>query len=229
MLDYRVWPKWPWLMHVQSLAWFGLLIWATAILYRRLIGRTHAAWIAALATLLFTLDDAHAFPAGWLANRNALLAGLFGILTLIAHDRWRHDGWRAGALWAPLALSAGLLCKEAAASTGGYLLAYAVFLDRARWRTRLLSLLPYLAVGVVWYGVYKALGFGVADSGVYVDPADDPIGFVRHVARYGPILLLGQWGLALSDLSVLWSASAFQVHWLCAVVYLTFVAVLLVR
>jgi len=227
ILDYRVWPEWPWLMHLQSLAWFALLIWATAVLYRRLIGPKNPAWAAALAALLFTLDDTHAWPAGWLANRNAVLAGLFGVLALIAHDRWRRDGWRAGALWAPVALAIALLCKEAAASTGGYLLAYAIFLDRAPRRSRCLSLLPCLAVGVVWYGFYKALGFGAAASGVYIEPAHDPIGFVCKVARNGPILLLGQWGLPASDLSNLWSASAFTWHWLWAAVFLTTVAALL--
>ena len=130
--------------------------------------------------------------------------------------------------WAPAALAVGLLCKEDAASAGGYLLAYAVFLDRAGWRSRLLSLLPCLAVGVVWYGFYKALGFGVTASGMYVEPIHDPLGYILQVVRYGPTLLLGQWGLPLSDLSMAWSASAFQVHWLWAVVFLTLVAVLVV-
>jgi hypothetical protein len=228
ILDYSLWPKRPWLMHAQSLAWFALLIWAVAVLYRRLIGRGNAAWIAALAALLFVLDGAHALPVGWLANRNDLLAGLFGVLAIIAHDRWRRDGWRAGALAAPAALALGLLCKEAAASAGGYLLAYAVFLDRAGWRSRLTSLLPCLAMGVVWYAVYKGLGFGVTASGMYVEPTHDPFGYVLHVIRDGPILLLGQWGLPPSDLSMACSASAFHIHWLWAVVFLALVGMLLV-
>ncbi len=225
MLDFRLWPRRPWLMHAQSLVWFGLLVWAVAVLYRRLIGREHAAWIAALAALLFTLDDAHALPVAWLANRNALLAGLCGVLTLIAHDRWRQDGWRPGAVWAPLVFAVGLLCKEATASAGGYLLAYTIFLDRGRWPGRLLSLLPYLAVGAVWFGLYQALGFGVVGSGVYIDPSHDPIGFALQVARCGPILLLGQWGLPPSELSVVMSAAAYRLHWLFAVVFLTVVGV----
>lgn len=234
MLDFLVWPQWPWLMHAQSLAWFGLLIWATAVLYRRLFDekeaedrRAHPAWVAALAALLFAVDDAHAFPVGWLANRNALLAGLAVVLALVAHDRWRRDGWRAGAWVAPLALLAGLLAKESAVCGGGYLLAYAIFLDRGPGRTRWLSLLPYVAVAIVWYAVYRSLGFGVSGSGVYVDPASDPTGFVRQAARYGPILLLAQWGFPLSDLSMMWSASALEAHWLWAVVYLTLLALLL--
>jgi hypothetical protein len=35
---------------------------------------------AALALWCFALDDAHAMPIAWLANRNALVSALFGIL-----------------------------------------------------------------------------------------------------------------------------------------------------
>ena len=227
MLDYRVWPDFPVLMHMQSLIWFALLIWATAALYRRLMGPTLPSWIAALAALLFTLDDAHAFPVAWLANRNELLAGLFGVLTLIAHDRWRRDGWRWGAWLSPLMLLAGLLAKESAVCTGAYLLTYALFLDRGRRIDRWQSLLPCALLGAVWYAVYRSLGFGMAISEVYVDPAHDPIGFARHVVRHGPILLLGQWGFPGSDISMMCSASALRIHWLWAVVFLVPVGVCL--
>lgn len=228
MLDYRVWPDRPGLMHVQSLLWFGLLIWAVAVLYRRLICRRAPAWVAALAGLLFTLDDAHALPAGWLANRNALLAAVFGVVTLILHDRWRRDGWPLGGLLAPCALLMGLLSKETAVSTGAYLLAYAIFLDPGRWRSRWLSLVSYLVVGAGWYAVYKLLGFGVSGSGVYADPAHDPMGFAQHVTTYAPMLLLGQWGLPMSDVGMSLSASAFSMLWLWAILFLTMAGGLLV-
>jgi hypothetical protein len=226
-LDFRVWPRHPWLMHLQSLAWFGLLIWTAAVLYRRILSAAGAAWAAALAAVLFAVDDAHVFPAAWLANRNVLLAGTFGFLALVAYDRWRRDGWRPGAWLAPISLLAALLAKESAVSVGGYLLAYAVFLDRASWRSRFAALLPSAVVGIAWYGVYKMLGFGAAGSGVYVDPASDPIGFLHHVAWNGPILLLAQWGMPGSDLSMAISAAALKMHWLWAVFYLALVALLL--
>ena len=227
VLGYRLWPHHPWLMHAQSLMWFALLIWCAAVLYRRLIGRTHAQWIAALAALLFTLDDARVLSVGWLADRSTLLSGVFGVVTLIAHDRWRRDGWRAGRFVGPLLLAVGLLAKESVASTGGYLLAYALLLDAAPRRSRLLSLLPYIIVGAVWYGIYITCGYGISISEGYIDPAHNPVGFMYHLARYGPILLLAQWGLPSSDLSIAWSPWAFQIHWLWAIVFLALVAVML--
>ncbi len=227
MADHHLWPGRPMLMHVQSLVWFALLIWAAAVLYRRLMGRSLAPWMAALAALMFTLDDAHGSPVGWLANRNSLLAGLFGILALIAYDRWRHDGWRGGAVLAPVALLAALLSKEAAVCTAAYLLAYAIFLDRGSWRRRLAALLPCLAVGAAWYLSLKMLGYGALRSGVYIDPAHDPARFAGQVFNGAPLLLLGQWGFPGSDLSLFWSAWALRIHWAWAIVFLILLGVLL--
>lgn len=215
--DYRLLDRWPALMHVHSLAWFAVLLWAVAVLYRRLMGQSLGLWVAALATLLFAVDEAHAMPVGWLANRNTLIAGVFGVLALIAHDRWRRDGWRAGALLAPVALAAALLAKEAAACVGAYLLAYALFLDRGPWRKRLLSLLPCLAVGVVWIVAWKAMGHGLEHMGIYADPGREPLRYLRQTALNGPLLLCGQWALPGSDTSLMLSSTALRIHWLWAV------------
>ena len=88
-LDYRLWPDSAVLMHAHSLLWCAALVAATAVLYRRLMGPTPAAGVAAL---LFAVDDAHGGPAGWIANRNALVAATFGVLALLAHDARRRGG-----------------------------------------------------------------------------------------------------------------------------------------
>jgi hypothetical protein len=36
-VDYRLWPNWPVLMHVQNVLWLALLVWVVARLYRRLL------------------------------------------------------------------------------------------------------------------------------------------------------------------------------------------------
>ena len=227
LADFRVLDGFPALMHVHSLAWFALLLWSAATLYRRLMGDTHPAWAAVLAALLFTFDNGHAWPAGWLSNRNALIAGVFGFLALLAHDRWRRDGWRPGALLAPLALAAALLAKEEALGVGAYLLAYAVFLDRAPWRRRVASLVPCALVGLAWFVAYKALGFGVVGSAMYVDPAHAPLAFAARVARNAPVLLTAQWGVPEADISSMLSAAAFRAHWLWAVGFLALLGVAL--
>jgi hypothetical protein len=167
------------------------------LLYRRLIA---TAWVAGLATLLFAWDDAHSFVVVWIANRNALLAGLFGLLSLWLHDRHRRDGVRAAVIYAPLALALALLSGEAAVATLGYFAAYALFLDEKTPRDRLRSLAPYAVIAVMWAAVYKIRGYGTSGSGFYVDPGGEPAAFVLAVIKRLPILLLAQFGLPPADL-----------------------------
>ena len=139
-IDYRLWPAYPAVMHAQSIVWFFFLVAAVTMLYRRLMGVTV---LAGLAALLFALEDAHGITVGWLASRNALLACLFGTLTLLAHDRWRRDDWRMGRYLAPVLLLISLLSAEAGVATMAYLVPYALFLDKGTRAARVKSLLAY--------------------------------------------------------------------------------------
>ena len=222
-IDFRIWPNQPWLMHVQSLLWFAGAIVAAALFYRRLL---LPAWVAGLASLLFAVDDAHGMPAVWLANRNASIGVLFGLLALIAHDRWRRDGWHPGAFVAPLALILGLLAGEITLAAGGYLLAYALFLDTDSLRGRLASLIPGSLVGVAWWIAYRVMGYGAAGSGVYIDPGASPVEFVHAVIERGPMLFAGLWGIP-SGLGLFLSQSAAHILWLVAVGLMAAVTILL--
>jgi hypothetical protein len=195
-LDYLVWPQSAPLMHVQSLLWFAGVIVGAALLYRRMMGAT---WVAGLAALFFALDDAHGLAAGWLANRNALIAGFFGILALASHDRWRREGWKAGALLGPALFSIALLAGESALAVPAYLLAYAAFVETGKWRRRLSALLPYAFAAAAYVSWYGSRGYGTSESGFYVDPLGEPLAFLSAVAWKGPVLLADQWFLPPSS------------------------------
>ncbi|HPK00401.1 MAG TPA: hypothetical protein PKW60_13020, partial [Candidatus Hydrogenedentes bacterium] len=79
VLDHSLWPDSYFMMHLHSLAWFGLAVLMAGMVYRRLLAPT---WAAGLAALLFAIDDAHAMPAGWLADRSAAIALFWGLLAL---------------------------------------------------------------------------------------------------------------------------------------------------
>lgn len=213
-LDYRLWPDSAVLMHAQSILWYGGVCWVAALVYRRLAGPT---WTAGLAACLFAVDIVHLGSVGWLANRNGLLAVLFGLLTLGAHDRWRRDGWRPGAVLAPAWLALAMLSAEAGVATGAYLLAHAVFLDRGTWWRRLGSLVPYGIVVGAWQCVYQRLGHGTWGSGFYVDPVREPALFADAVVERGPVLLLSQWIGQMPVLYNLLSAPARRLAWVLAV------------
>lgn len=187
--DYNVLDGLPWLMHLESVAIYGVLVALVAALYRRLL----PAPIAVLAALLYAIDDAHGYPVGWLANRNSLLATAFGVTAWLLHDRWRRDRWRAGAVLGPLAFLASLLSAEFGVGALGYLVAHALFLDErssSRLR-RLLAIVPYLAVLVAWQLAYRKAGFGTHGSGWYIDPVGEAGHFLRVAPERALVTVLG--------------------------------------
>jgi hypothetical protein len=185
-VDYALWPRAAWLMHLENLAWYGALILACAALYRRFFP---APWLAAFAGALYAFDHAHAGPAAWVANRGAIMSALFGVLALIAHDRWRARGSRTRAFAAAAAFAAALLSAEAGVAIAGYLAAYAVTVERGPLRRRALSLAPYAAVVVAWRVVYRATGHGAVQSGANLDPLLDRGAFFLHALQASPVLL----------------------------------------
>ncbi len=215
LVDWALWPRSPALMHAHSLAWFALALVAVAAFYRRFFaafgGEQEGAlagaapWAAGLATLLYAIDDAHGPAVGWIANRNAMVAVAAAMPVMLLHDRWRRQGWRAGAWLAPLVLGVALCAGESALAVAAYLGSYALVLDRAPLRARLVSLAPYLAVVVVWRIAYHALGFGTAYSGVYVDPGTEPLTFLRVLPSRAVFLLAAQLLTPWSDFTALWT------------------------
>jgi hypothetical protein len=191
-LDYLLWPDTPSLMYLQNLACFGMLVALASLLYRRIMGLT---WVAGLAALFFAIDDSHGATVGSLANRNSLLACLFGVLCIIAHDRWRKEGWRSGALLGPLCFALSLLSAEAGLATGAYILSYTLFLERCSLRERIASMAPYGLVFFFWGMVYSLQGYGVQGIPLYTDPLRDPFSYLVSLFFRAPVYLLGQWAL----------------------------------
>jgi hypothetical protein len=199
VLDYALWPRTPWMMHAQNVAWFALALLGAAAVYRRFLGPT---WIAGLALLLFAVDDTHGATVVWIANRNALVALALGLPVLVLHDGWRR-GIRPAGMWlGPLLLGAALLAGESALAIVAYLVAYELHVDRGTWRARAFALTPYGAVLAVWRAAYAWFGYGVRGSGTYFDPASSPLEFLAALPRRLPFLLLGELGAPRSDLGV---------------------------
>jgi hypothetical protein len=219
-LDYALWPDSPVLMHAQSLCWLGAVVVLAAVFYRRILGVTPAAGIAAL---LFAVDDARGGVVGFLANRNALVAATFGISALIAHDRFRRDGSKTAAVLAPLLLAVALFSKEEGIGTCAYLAAYPLFLDPAGLWRGCLALWPDVAVFFGWAAYRIAFGYGVRDVGLYIDPVNNPAEFVAAAAVRIPILLLGQWSPIPGELSVVLSPQGVAALSGFAVVFLALV------
>ncbi len=186
-VDYSLGPRWAWLMHLENLAWYAGLVAACGALYRRFL---RVAWVAGLATFLYAFDQSHAGPVAWIANRNALMSMLFGVLYLLAHDGWRRGRRRALGFAGPALLALALFSAESGVAIAGYAAAYAGFIDRGTRRARVLSVVPSAFVIVAWRVVYAGLGHGIASSGVIVDPFVDPGLFVARAATSLPVQVM---------------------------------------
>ncbi len=218
-LDFAMWPNCAVLMHAHNLFWWGLLALAVGYFYRRFMGLS---WVAGLAAVLYVIDDARGMPVGFISNRNALFATLFGLLSIMAHDRWRRGNARFGLMMASVWFGLSLLSAEAGIATTAYLFAYAMVLDRASLKERLVSLLPYAVIVFAWRIVWMQLGFGISGNGLYIDPGHDPLRFLAAAAVRAPLLLLGQFGLPPSDLYAALGSTGVLVFASLAIVFLIF-------
>jgi hypothetical protein len=219
LLDYTLWPSHPWLMHAHSIAWYAALVAAAAWTYRRLLARPadqSSTWVAGLAALLYAFDHTHGIPVGWVANRNALVAGFFALASLVAHDVATrgpaHDaassadageGARPRLAWSfgsAILFLLGLGSGEGALAVAGYFVAHAVFLDARAWRERIASFVPHGVAFVVWFVAYRGGGFGVRGSGMYVEPLREPVAFGTALLKHAPMLVASELGAPTPDL-----------------------------
>lgn len=194
-IDYQLLDGHTFFMHVHHLIYVGVFLWlGYGVLSIWLSGRAlqYAGWALALS---YT----HGFVAGWLANRNALLSGIFLLLTVKLHHAWRQQPPRYSMmLLALLCFVLGLLAGELGAATGLVLLAYSMILDPAIKAPnvlrsivpRIMTLLPYMLIGVVWLATRYALGYGVQYSGHYISPGD-PLEFIAVLGQRLTALLNG--------------------------------------
>ncbi|HPA47220.1 MAG TPA: hypothetical protein PLG59_00305 [bacterium] len=225
ILDYSLWPNSAFLMHLQNLLWFGGVVALAAILYRRLLGLT---WVAGLAALLYALDDAHGFPAGWIANRNTMIGTFWGFLSLYFHDRWRRDEWRPGMVLAPICFVAGLLSAEFAVGILAYFLSYFLFLEEKPLLERMRSYSPYLILFLLWQTFYRILGYGTFGSEYYVDPGSEPWQFLNGVLQRVPLLFVGQWAGPQPGITIILRENVIRALWLWGICFMAVWAVAMV-
>jgi hypothetical protein len=201
-LDFALWPGAPWLMHVENSLLFALIVLCAASLYKAL---GLAPRVRGLATVFIAAEAAQSMTTGWISGRNTLLATLFGFLTLRLFIAARSGGG-----WRMLALSvctfvASLASAEVGVSAVAYVLALVLCSGpqpgptgpsaarlpvRALTRKGQLAVLTPFAVALLAYLVfYKSAGYGVKNSGFYIDPIQDPGRFLLNLAFGVPIYL----------------------------------------
>ncbi|HYO53054.1 hypothetical protein [Archangium sp.] len=190
-LDYRFFGRDALGYHLHSVAWYLGVVALFGVLLRRFLPGS----LAVLALLLFTVDDAHLLPVGWISNRNALVSTAFALVGLRMHLEWRE----ARKPWAPLlslaALAVSLTAGESALGVFAYLLAYELSGARGTVVARLRAIAPAAVLAVGYLGVYKALGYGAYGSTMYLDPVAEPGRYVVAALGRVPALIGGLLGV----------------------------------
>jgi hypothetical protein len=185
-LDYFISENNHVLAHLHSALWYFVACASVTMMLLRLTKRRET---AVLASLLFTLDDAHAAPVLWLAARNAVIGVAFMANAVTLFDvAAARESWRVRLASLSCVLCA-LLAAENAISGVPLFVAHALFLDKRSPLRRLAAVAALFAVVLAWLVVHNALGFGTKGSGAYLDPLSDPTAYTAAFSgRYVELL-----------------------------------------
>jgi hypothetical protein len=172
-------------LHVHSLLWWLLLIGAVAALF----GRVLPLPVAALAVLLYTVDDAHAVPVTWAANRSELVS-----VALVMWGLWAHIAARATrsarlTVLSLLLVTAGLLAGEHSLAPLAYFVTFELCASDGPFRYRVRRLLPIALLAAAYLMLRAGLGYGVAGSALYIDPIAESARYLSAAALRMPLLL----------------------------------------
>jgi hypothetical protein len=191
--DHAVAPGSPLFAHAHTLLWYGALCAAVAALYRRALGPT---WVAGLAAVFYAVDYNHGVIASWIANRSALVSGALGVAALVAHARAgaQAEGRLRWIALSTLLLASSLLGGESGVGACAFFAAWALTMDRGPLARRLAALSPQIAVSLAWAAVYRAGHWGARGSGMYLDPLRDPLALAASMLEKVPFLVAAELG-----------------------------------
>lgn len=205
-VDHALWPRDGVVHHLHSLAWLAAALLAAHALLRR--ATTPA--IAAVALVVYAVDETFGWTTAWLANRCAMVAAAFAFGALAVHvrraaghargePRRARDAWLEGGLWG-LAFAAGeyALCGMA------YALAHALVGRRGAWGMRARALVPVGVPFVAFAAVSVAIDAGVHGATSYVDPVGHPLHFALACVDRVPRMLGEIWLCLPGESDRLW-------------------------
>jgi hypothetical protein len=176
-LDHTLFGLAPFGYHLHAVVLFLALVGVLAVFYRRVLPAETVAGlrfptVAGLALFIFIGDPTHLEVLQRVTCREYLVAGLFGLLGLLAHLSWRQGRWAAARFVSPLCFALAFLAGEMALQVVTFLVAYECLAGPGGWRRRVAALVP---VGLVVAAVvlhFKLGGYGATVYG-YQDPTAD--------------------------------------------------------
>ena len=173
--EYKLFPDSPRLMHLISLLWYIVGLFIVYKLYLKL-GVKESTGLFALLLLILDNSIFHVLP--WIAARNMLLIIVFGFSAIYAyHLAVKNPRWHIAGV---ILLALSLLSGEGGVGICMYLGAYFFTLDTRTWPQRIIAIMPYVAVTIIWRIYYQAMGYGAFGADLYIDPGHDTAGFLSR-------------------------------------------------
>ena len=163
--------------HAHAILWNVLLVAAVGWTLRRVL----PARVAAIAILLFAVEESRLLPVVWLANRHALVSSAIGACAVALHLAGRGGAGSGTRVLSVVALALAFAGGEMGLQAVAMLVAWEwLGADDAR-RTRAWALAPAIVVTAIWASIYAYGGYGARASDLYIDPLRQPVAFAAAV------------------------------------------------
>lgn len=166
---------------IHSLLWYIALIIMLGLLVCRLVpgpegkGAHPAAY---LTVIIFAFAFSNSYALFYGAARWIIMTAFFGLAGLLAHIKWREQDWKPGRILSPAAFFLALLCGEAALAVMAFLVAYELFGRKEAVKKKAAALLPAAILAAVYLVVYRLIGYGAENMGLYTNPLNDPLAYL---------------------------------------------------
>jgi hypothetical protein len=219
--EQRVFGERVLLFHLHSLAWWAAAVVAAHALYRRFFSER----VALMSAAVFALGPCHVLPLAWLANREALVSLVTGLVALMAYERWRAEGRARTGVLATVLFAAAMTAGEYSLCFGGYVLAMELGArgdssvsaapSGARpglGASRVTRLAAFALPAAAYLALRAALGYGTRGSAFYTDPFREPWAYVSRAPVRAVTLLAEGW---LTAGTSAWGSTAPR--WLLAI------------
>ena len=178
---------------IHSLLWYIALISILGLLVRRIIPGWHGKRshpVTYLTLIIFAFSTSHILVLFYGAARWLLIATTLALAGLLAHLKWREQGWKPGRYLSLIAFFLALLSGEAALAVLAYLAAFELFGSQEPFKKRIKALLPTAVLVFVYLIFYRVMDYGTGGQDLYINPMTDPIAFITAL----PIRLLSMFG-----------------------------------
>ncbi|MCP5048455.1 MAG: hypothetical protein GY940_14895 [bacterium] len=166
---------------LHSLLWYLILIVLMGFLVRMLVpasvlGSSHP--VAYIALFIFALAQRNGFVVLYGGARWLLIAMAFALAGLVAHIKWREQGWKPGRYLSLVCFLLALLSGEASMAVLAYLAAYELAGSAEPLKKRINALIPITVLVFIYLMLHRILGYGAGGEGTYTHPLNEPVEFL---------------------------------------------------